>query len=421
MQVVQFNFNDGRGGATRAAMRQHQALLGQGVDSRVHVLSKETERPEVLPFDYRAGTIRRLTRRLRKLVIGRDFARYRAARPEGYEQFSDDRVHLGADVFRTLEGAQVANLHWIAGYCDYAAIHRTLRARLPVVWTMHDQNPFTGGCHYDHGCGRFQQGCGRCPQLGSLAEHDLSAQVLVRKRDALSHAGHAFVAVAPSRWLAAEAAKSALFRDRRIEVIPYGLDTDLYRPASSVQERVSARNEYGLSASDGVILFLASGAGARRKGFHYLDQAMTGLPERDRLTVVSVGGKAPDSSGAYRHLHLGSIMEEERLAAVYRMADLFVIPSIEDNLPLACQESLACGTPVIGFAAGGIPDMVVDGLTGLSVAPKDTEGLGRAIAAFFADPGLCERLGLGAREHAVRNYAYARNAAAYCDLYESLR
>ena len=418
MQVAQFNFNDRTGGATRAAMRQHIALRMNGVDSRFRVLSKQVDDPTVDCFDYNAKLIRRVARRLTKTRIDLDFAGYRSSRPTGFEQFSDDRVHLGADVFRGLEDAQVANLHWVAGYCDYRAIFSQLLARKPVVWTLHDMNAFTGGCHYDHGCGRFTARCGYCPQLGSSENGDLSAQVWERKRRAIDGRSRAypFCVVSPSRWLAEQARRSALFGDQRIEVIPYGLDTETYRP----RDRAASRRQHGLADTDRVILFLASGAGARRKGFSYLDDAMTSLADRQGLVVISVGGEKPPSSGSYDHRHLGSMSEESRLAEVFSVADLFVITSIEDNLPLACQEALACGTPVAGFAVGGIPDMVIDGQTGLLAPPRDAKALAQAIQRFFADPALAEHLSAGARGHAVREYAYAKNAAAYRALYESL-
>jgi glycosyltransferase involved in cell wall biosynthesis len=382
------------------------------------VLTKQSNNATVFPFDYRATSWRRLRRRLRKARIDREFAKYRRSRPQGFEQFSDDRVHLGADVFRDLSGAQVVNLHWVAGYCDYRAIFSDLLSRKPVVWTLHDMNAFTGGCHYDHGCAGFAARCGCCPQLGSSDERDLSARVWARKRHAIDSRSRVnpFRVVSPSRWLAAQAQRSALFRDQHVEVIPYGLDTSVYRPC----DQASARRLHGLADGDRVILFLASGAGARRKGFRFLDQAVSGIADRRELVVVTVGGERPPSSGSYDHRHLGSVTDEERLAEVYSMADLFVIPSLEDNLPLACQEALACGTPVVGFAVGGIPDMVIDGQTGLLAPPKDAKALSQAIQRFFGDPALAERLSAGAREHAVREYSYAKNAAAYRALYESL-
>jgi glycosyltransferase involved in cell wall biosynthesis len=418
MKVAQFNFNDLRGGATRAAMRQHQALRSAGVESEVHVLAKETQDPEVIAFDYRAGLYERIVRRLRKSAVARNFSAYGASRPDGFELFSDDRVHLRSAVFRGLDEVDLVNLHWVAGYCDFTAIFVDLLALKPLVWTLHDMNAFTGGCHYDHGCGGFRDRCGACPQLGSRDAGDLSARVWERKRQALTgrSAVHHFCVAVPSRWLAEGARRSSLFRDARIEVIPYGLDTDLYRPS----DRATARRKHGLTNQDRVILFLASGAGARRKGFGYLDEAVSGFDDREGLVVVSVGGDKPESSGVYRHLHLGTIAEEVALAEIYGAADLFVMPSIEDNLPLACQEALACGTPVIGFAVGGIPDMVIEGKTGFVVPPRNASAIGGAIRHFFADCGLASVLSRGAREHAVRHYSYSANASAYRILYDSL-
>jgi len=144
------------------------------------------------------------------------------------------------------------------------------------------------------------------------------------------------------------------------------------------------------------------------------------LHETEKPMLVSVGGKKPESNGSYRHLHLGTITEDVRLAEIYNLADIFVIPSIEDNLPLACQEALACGTPVIGFSVGGIPDMVIDGKTGILVPPKDSRALARAIEQYFKDPAAGRLMSVQARRYAEAKYSYERNAEAYRTLYSEL-
>ena len=113
----------------------------------------------------------------------------------------------------------------------------------PIVWTLHDMWPFTGGCHYDNECGRFRQSCGKCPALHSGRDHDLSRRIWKRKRR--SWAGVPIVVVATSHWLADMARSSSLFKDQRIEVIPNGIDTDKYKPldkkGSSYGLRTAAR------------------------------------------------------------------------------------------------------------------------------------------------------------------------------------
>jgi glycosyltransferase involved in cell wall biosynthesis len=418
MKVVQVNANDMFGGATRAAVRQQDAAVSLGIDSKMFVLTKESKRNDIISYDYRLPLINKIARKWRQQRVKVAIQKFDNTKPDGYETFSDDRVHLNSEVARQIPECDVINLHWISGFVDFSNIFSDMLQKAAVVWTLHDMNAFTGGCHYDYGCGRFAGKCGACPQLGSRNINDLSKRVLMRKRRAFRHRlrNHSFCVVSPSQWLAGQIQKSTLFGDSRIEVIPYGIDTDVYRPLG----RSESRSDYGLSASDQVVLFLASGAASRRKGFQYLDEAMSNLDSKENKIVVSVGGEPPRTSGIYRHLHVGSVFNDAELVNVYNLADVFIIPSIEDNLPLACQEALACGVPVIGFRVGGIADMVIEGETGFLVPAGGVAELKHAIERFFSAPSLAKVLAQGARERVLRHYSYQRNASAYLKLYEEL-
>ncbi len=417
MRIVHLSTSDLIGGASRAAYRQHQALLRHGIDSRMFVLSKSSDDPTVIGYDYHAPVSRRIGRRIKKVQIELCARAYQSRRPEGYEKFDIGESHLASSVVHQLPECDVINLHWIAGLVDFRTFFRTIPPRKPLVWTLHDMNPFTGGCHYDFGCGRYRERCGRCPQLGSRGARDLSARTIQMKRAAMGRTdAHRFRVVAPSRWLAEEARSSSLFRRFTVDVIPYGLDTDVFRP----RDRRSARERFSLPADANIMLFVARGAGARRKGFTVLAEAAAGISGADESVLVSVGGKKPHSPAIGRHVHLGNVAGDEALAYAYSAADVLIVPSLEDNLPLTVLEALACGTPVIGADVGGIPDVVISDQTGYVVPKGDVAALSAALERCFADPENIARLSESARRFALDYLDLRNNAQRYHSVYSEL-
>ena len=167
MKVVHLNTRDLMGGAARSAYRLHQGLQSIGWSSTMFVMEKTCPDQTIVRFERPHGLIARLRSRIRREVIARDFSQYRASRPLGYEMFSDDRSRFQRPMVDQIPRCDVVNLHWVAGMLDYTSFFPLMTARRPVVWTLHDMNAFTGGCHYDDGCGRFTRSCGLCPQLGS--------------------------------------------------------------------------------------------------------------------------------------------------------------------------------------------------------------------------------------------------------------
>lgn len=416
MQVTLLSTNERAGGAAIAANRLHLGLQRGGVASRMVVLGRQSDDPAVDVVGRGPGRrLRRFVRRRRRRAFRR---RYGPARPPKLELFSDDRVPWPDALAGTLPAADVYNPHWVAGFLDYGRFFRRLPAGTPFVWTLHDMNPFTGGCHYDLGCGRFRDGCGACPQLGSRDPADLSAQVHHRKAAALAHLRPATTRiVAPSAWLAREAADSALFARFRVDIIPNGLDTDVFRP----QPRACARDELGLPAGGRVVLFGADSVANHRKGFDLLLEALDGLGAEREVTLAALGGgtvQVPAAAGPV--VPLGRIGDARLLALAYAAADLFVLPTRADNLPNVVLEAMACGTPVVGFDVGGVPDMVRPGETGLLAPPEDVDALRGAIATLLDDDDLRARLGAECRRVAVEAYRLELQAERYKALYEEL-
>ena len=415
MKICHLNTYDIQGGAARAMYRLHKGLCRAGIDSTVLTLNKASDDNRVFLHWPQRTLPQKVQNRLRFHRIAPEFARYRKTRPAGLELFSDDRTYHWRDLERHLPPADVYNLHWIAGFVDIGSFLPMVRK--PVVWTLHDMQAFTGGCHYTAGCEAFTQSCGRCPQLGSGTERDLSRASWQRKASALAtRDAEDLHIVTPSRWLQREAQRSGLLRMFQVHCIPYGIETDVFRPVGVE----GLRDALGIRPDDRVLLFTADGLGNPRKGFQYLMDALQSLDSTEQVVALTVGAGMPRLNLPCRHIHAGAIMSDGLMAALYSLADLAVVPSLQDNLPNVVLEALACGTPVIGFDAGGIPDMVRPGETGWLAPVGDAGALREAMRAALSDPGRLAALGRRCRAVAEEEYGLDRQAARYAGLYGRL-
>jgi glycosyltransferase involved in cell wall biosynthesis len=386
------------------------------VDSRMLVAHKTSDDPNVACYIPPSSLIERLRRRFRNGVRRRALRSYASTRPEGLELFSSDQSQYGGDPIAALPPNTIANLHWVSGFVDYSSVF-DLSLRSHIVWTLHDMNPITGGCHYNAGCRAYISGCGSCPQLGSTAKHDLAYAIFQRKHRALSRIPVRNIrVVSPSRWLADEACKSVLFRELSISVIPYGLDVEAFQP----RDKVAARMALGLASEAKVVLFVAADVGSQRKGFDLLLSALKELDGCQGIQLLTVGGGKCVLPTELSHCHVGEVNSDRILSAVYSAADVFVIPSRQDNLPLTALEALACGTPVIGFGSGGMPDIVRPYITGLLARPEDVRDLRDAIATLLGDSNLRHELSVSCRQIATREYGLEVQASRYIKLYKSL-
>jgi glycosyltransferase involved in cell wall biosynthesis len=416
MRITHLSTTDQAGGAARAAYRLHQGLLQIGCDSKMLVQRKITSDLSVSEF----VPPRDLPTRLRRAVLGRYLARHRRALealPQGATIFTEDRSEHGADVLDQLPGQEILNLHWCSGFFDYQTFFRKVPRPLPMVWTLHDMNAFTGGCHFDHACGKFAASCGTCPQLGSHKGNDFSAQCLQRKKNALEKipAGRLHV-VTPSRWMAGEAKKSSVLGKFDVSVIPYGLDTHVFRPMDKLQ----ARRLFGIAADAKVILFIADSLEEKRKGLDKLLLALEGLDSQTGLHLVSLGRGVQMPSVKVPVKSLGFVRDDAEVAMAYSAADLFVAPSLQDNFPNTILEAFACGIPVISFAAGGCVEQVEHGRTGLLVPVGDHAQLRQAITGLLDNAAMRAAMSPACRQTAVDKYSLRLQAEQYQLLYQKM-
>jgi len=406
------NTFDDRGGAAHAARRLHAGLRGIGVDSRMLVQEKRNDDPTV---SGPATPLRQALSAFRPMLDSVPLRFYPNRRRVPFTPaLVPDRLRSKVAGLRP----SIVHLHWVAA--GFLRLESLRRLKLPLVWTLHDSWAFTGGCHVPFDCTRYRDVCGACPLLGSGKERDLSRRVLFRKKKAWH--GLDLTVVTPSRWLAECARSSSLFRDARIEVIPNGLDLNRFRPV----DQGTARDILSLPRDRKLILFGGVHSTADpNKGFRLLSEALRGLAAegwRDRAEALVFGGQEPENSSdlGLKARYLGNIRDEITMALLYSAADVFVAPSIQENLPNTVMEAAACGTPSVAFTVGGLPELIEHCRTGYLARPFLTEDLGHGISWILEDGARQRELSLASRQKVEREFALERIAGRYADLYREI-
>ena len=398
-------------GADRAAYRLHRGLQEIGVDSKMLVQNK-------LSGDHNAiGIEGNLTRKLvnfRETFDAWPVKFYRDRQGMFWPGWFPDRIKSKVSQIEP----DVINLHWICR--GYLQIETLAKFDKPLVWTFHDMWGFTGGCNYSEDCDRYTASCGNCPLLGSNMDCDLSRWVWQRKAKAWKNLNLAIVT--PSKWMAERARASSLFKEARVEVIPNGLDTQRYQPF----DRSTARKLLKLPQDKQLVLFGAiSATSDRRKGFHLLQPALQSLSQsgwHERIELVVFGSSQPSNPPnlGFESHYLGKLGDDISLNLVYAAADVFVAPSIQDNLPNTVMEAIACGTPCVAFKIGGMPDMIEHQQNGYLAPAFEIEELGRGIAWVLENKERHQKLCDRAREKAEQEFSQELMARRYSSLFAEL-
>lgn len=392
MRVLIVNTSERTGGAAVAAGRLMDALRMEGVDCRMLVADKQSDSSLV------AETAPRWRRKLNFL-----FERLIIYMRRGFTRrglFSVDPMLTGTDItsHKFFKEADVVHLHWVGqGMLSHRDIEKIICSGKAVVWTMHDMWATTGASHL-------------------MADHndksDRLAQSTFRKKQKL-YSLQNITFVSCSQWLEKIARRSPLLSGQDILTIPNPIDTTVFSPGS----RQEARRRLGLPLDKKMMLFGAVNIGDKLKGADYLIQACNLLDDmKGGLELLIIGNASESLCGAIpltTH-NMGYISSDERLVDIYRAADIFVTPSLLENLPNMIMEAMSTGTPCVGFRVGGIPEMIDDGLTGRTAEYKSASSLACCIRDVLADDG---QMRLASREKAVREYSQATVARKFIQLY----
>lgn len=309
----------------------------------------------------------------------------------------------------------IIHCHNLHGYYLNLKLAESLnREDIPLVWTLHDCWPVTGRCAYFSGCMRWKCGCGKCPDLSRYPRtaFDNSAFMWRVKKKYFSQLRNP-VLVCPSHWLAGHVKDSYLGK-YPVEVIPNAVDIKIFKPG----DKENIRKKLGISGKK-VILLAAADLADKRKGIKYFFKALQHI-DIDGLIVLTFGKQLALPGKIKTEVkQLGYISDHEELAKIYNAADLFCTTSLDEVFGLVVTESMACGTPIVGFHAGGISNQVTDDC-GCLVTPRDSNALADVITKLLENYELRERMSQKCRIRAVSRYSIEKFRASHIELYKKL-
>lgn len=396
MKIVILNTSECTGGAAVAAGRLGKALSRAGI--KVDKLVRD---------DTWLNRFRFYWERL-VIFLSNHFSRKNL--------FTVSIANTGVDIsnYPLVKDADIIHLHWInQGFLSLKDIEELAKLNKPIVWTMHDMWPCTGICHHARDCEKFQTKCNACFFLNSTGK-DISTSVFEKKQSLYSDSNITFVGC--SQWLAKRAEKSILLQDKKILSIPNPINIDIYRPI----DQDNARQSLGLPINKKLILFGALNVTDKRKGIDYLIEALRNKTNQD-IELVVFGQVKTDIKNLFPvPIHsMGYLSDESKIVKLYNAVDMFVTSSLEENLPNTIMESMACGTPCVGFATGGIPEMIDHKINGYVSNYMDAKDLADGIQWVLGNKGQ-----QGLSDACIRKVqeCYAEDVVAkkYIELYQSI-
>ncbi|MCB2225915.1 MAG: glycosyltransferase [Desulfarculaceae bacterium] len=410
IKILHLSTSDREGGAAIAAYRLHQKLLGMGHESSMGLLYRTID-------DQTTSTLGgKLPLFIHPLKIKLDAFPLRLYRRRlGQSLFSPMWIPSSKHKSAAAMRPDITHLHWVGH--TFLPVYALRRLAGPMVWTLHDAWPFTGGCHLTGDCQNYLTGCGHCEQLNSRSNWDLSRYCFRRKQKFLDSKDIVFVS--PSEKHRQKAERSRLMQGKRIEVIEHGVDTSMFRPL----DKGFARDLLGLPQESRVLLFGAFSATTdKNKGYDVLRAALARLPQVQVPTICLVfgapNGDTEDVSFPVRFL--GRLHEDMSMAVAYSASDVFISASREESFSLTALEATACGTPVVSFPTGAIPQMVAHRESGYIAEPNNARDLAEGIAWVSEDPERHRRLSAAARQRAVERFDQEAATAKYVELYREL-
>ncbi len=410
MKILLLNTNDISGGAARAAYRLHTGLLSHGIDVTYLVKNKNSTLESIITVtDDKYKLKSKINGRLNNYLIKK------------YKR--KDNTLFSADLFSTnihriinQMDVDIIHLHWINGFVDIKSIGKINK---PIVWTLHDMWPFTGGCHYDKGCGKYQNKCQKCPLLNSNQENDLSKKIFKQKVTTYKKIENLTV-IGVSKWIADCAKKSELFKNKKIVNLPNLINTEEFEPVS----KENARAILNLPIDKKIILFGAMDANSdKRKGYEYLKEALKNIsiPKKE-LEIVIFGSSKIEIKSEYgiKTRYIGSLSDNLSLKLLYSAADVMVVPSLQETFGQTASESMSCGIPVVSFRSTGLIDIVVHKKNGYLAEPFESEDLIKGIEWILEDKERHKQLSYNARQKVLENFDSEVVIPKYVELYKSI-
>lgn len=416
MKILHVNTNDIEGGAARAANRLHKGLLQKNIYSRMVVNNKKTDDFTVITLN--TNKLERIKTKIRLFLDEKLKSIY----------FKRLNVTWSCNLFcnKSLvnfinkSNFDIVHFHWINA--SMLSIKDIKKINKPIVWTMHDMWPFTGGCHYSDNCFLYKEDCNKCKQLSNKKDTFLSGYILKEKYS--SYKKKSIVYVTPSEWLEKCSKESFLLKNSNIKVIPNGIDLKIFKRL----DKNFCKKFLNLDLSKKYILFGAmTSTSDKRKGYDLLKRALSFFKEKfylkDKDIVLLVfGANKPQNNEnlPFDINYLGQISDDITLNIIYNSADVFIAPSREDNLPNTIVEALSCGVPCVAFNVGGMIDLIEHKNNGYLAEPFNIEDLAEGINFVLEDENRWNNLSENALNKAQKDYNINDISDKYIDLYKKI-
>lgn len=406
IKVLHIVAGDLSGGAARGAYWLHRGLLECGVESKMLIQKADGNDLNVISI---AQT--RLDKVLQIFRANLDHLPVELYRKRKKLIFSTGLIGFDIRKYDVYQWADIIHLHWINnGMIDVKLLKKIDK---PIVWTIRDMWPMTGGCHYSMKCERYKIGCGKCPQLNSQHQYDLSKMILNRKaKNIPNHIK--FVGI--SSWLSEKAKESVLLRNSDVRTIHNNINTKDFFPV----DKQVARTSLGICTDKKIILVGAQNVNDFYKGFDKFIKTIR-LLDKNKYYLCFFGRLDTEITDLldFEYMSFGFLHDTTSLRLLYSAADIFVAPSLMDAFGKTLAESMACGTPVVCFNATGPKDIVDHQINGYKAAPFDCSDLANGINWVLHSPDYTT-LSQNAREKVLRCFDSKVVAKKYIELYKSV-
>lgn len=393
------------GGAGRAAFRLHEGLLTDPTISSTFISADHTINDldqNYININYPKHQIyHRIANKCGFPILQFHKNIWRLAHLKGsHEIYSMPETDFVLENLDVIEEADIINLHWVSNFINYPAFFRAYKNK-PIVWTLHDMNPFMGGFHYKNDF------------INNPSYHLLENSLLNKKKESINTVRNLNI-VAPSKWMMNEAIKSNVFNAaQQTTVIPYGLDLNKFKPI----DKIEAKKKISLDTSLPCLLIIAQDLSTFRKGFDLFKKAIESINVKG-FQLLTIGNHKLNLKLDFKLKELGNVTDDDLLSVAYSAADLFILPSREDNLPNVMLESFACGTPVLSFKVGGMLDWIKPGFNGLFSESQDSNGLKESIEKFLRSYKQFDAQKI--REFAQNNFSSEIQTKNYINFYQSI-
>jgi glycosyltransferase involved in cell wall biosynthesis len=357
-----------------AAFRLHEAMRLSGIDSTMLSLSSDIEESKQIKHLGKKSS-------LISLLDARCGSFLTKSKKKEFGIFSYPLFGTDVSKLPQIQNADFVYLHWvIGGFLSLHGIENLCKIGKPIILFIHDMWPITGGCHYSFDCEKFKIECNNCQIFPKEKKIDLALKEFKKKLILYSKYNNLFF-VSPSKWMYNQIKESTLTKEKPVFHIPNIINNKVFKQ----NNRLEARRILDLDSDSLIISFGAVSVDSPYKGWSYLQEALSILKCRNQqkniLVVIFGSGfnEQIERDIPFPIRFLGRLRDDFSTALLYNASNIFVAPSLADNLPTTIMESLACGTAVVGFNIGGIPDMVIHKKNGYLANYKDSSDLAAGI------------------------------------------